>query len=288
MAKAKKEEIIEDDVKNEELEALEKEEIDASDAPQESDIDQEIDLTTAEKETETGEEIPAEVDAINTDTATAQEANKPVKKAGKKKTTKSVKPKKRSKKYIEIVGDFDKNKRYPLEEAVELVKKLSYSKFDGTISVDVRLSKLKSDESVRGTIRLPNGIEKKMNIAIADEDLIEKIKKGEIGFDILLATPQMMPKLAQVAKILGPRGLMPNPKDGTVVDDPDKARGEMAEMARYRADAQRNIHITIGKVSWESKKLVENIKVALKGLGKYKKDTVAISPTMGPGIKIEY
>jgi large subunit ribosomal protein L1 len=96
-----------------------------------------------------------------------------------------------------------------------------------------------------------------------------------------------MPKLAQVAKILGPRGLMPNPKDGTVVDDVEKAQRELSEMARYRADAQRNIHIAVGKVSWDGKKIVENVETVLKALAKYKKDTIVLSPTMGVGVRVE-
>ena len=200
---------------------------------------------------------------------------------------KAKKPKQRSKKYRTAVSDFAKNKKYLLEEAVEIVKRTSYSKFDGTITLDIRLGKLKSDESIRGTIKLPHGIDKKLRIAVASEDLIEEIKKGETDFDILLATPQEMPKVAQVAKILGPKGLMPNPKDGTVVEDPQKAQKELAEMARYRADAFRNVHITVGKVSWDSKKIVENIQAVLKALARFKKDTVAISATMGPGVKLE-
>lgn len=215
----------------------------------------------------------------------APKIEKPKKsKASKVKTKKS---KIRSKKYQTAISDFDKNNKYPLEEAVEIVKKTSYSKFDGTITLDIRLGKSKSDESIRGTVKLPHGIDKKLRIAIASEDLIEKIKKGEIDFDILLATPQEMPRLAQVAKILGPKGLMPNPKDGTVVEDPQKAKQEMAEMARYRADAFRNVHITVGKVSWDSKEIIENIQVVLKALIRFKKDTIAISATMGPGVKIE-
>lgn len=205
----------------------------------------------------------------------------------KQRLQKSTKSKKRSRKYLSVASGFDKMRKYSLEEAVELVKKTSYSKFDGTISLDINLSKSKADESIRGTLKLPYGVEKKEKIAVANDDLIEEVKKGKIDFDILLATPEMMPKLAQIAKILGPKGLMPNPKDGTVVDDPDKAQKQMSEMARYRADAQRNLHITVGKVSWDAKKIAENVKAVLKALTKYKKNTVTLSATMGIGVKID-
>ena len=287
MAKAKKDDIVEEDVKKEELEAASEDEIDTSDAPQESDIDQEIDLETAARETETEDRLPPEVAAINTDNETAQEANKAVKKQLKKRSSKPAKPKQRSKKYQTVIADIDKNKKYSFADAIELVKKTSYSKFDGSISLDIRLGKLKSDESIRGTVKLPHGIDKKLRIAVSSEELIEKIKKGEIDFDVILSTPQEMPKLAQVAKILGPKGLMPNPKDGTVVEDPEKAKKEMAEMARYRADAFRNVHVMVGKVSWESKKIEANVQAVLKALARFKKETIVLSPTMGPGVKVE-
>lgn len=288
MAKAKKDDIVDEDIKEEELEAASEDGIDIPDAPQESDTDQEIDIETAEKETETGDRLAPEVAAINTDNETAKGANKAVKKQTKKRAAKSAKAKKRSKKYQTAISDIDKNKKYPLADAIELVKKTSYSKFDGSISLDIRLGKLKSGESIRGTVKLPHGIDKKLKIVVSSEELIEKIKKGEVDFDVILSTPQEMPKLAQVAKILGPKGLMPNPKDGTVVEDPEKAKKEMAEMARYRADAFRNIHVMVGKVSWDSKKIEANVQAVLKALARFKKDTIALSPTMGPGVKVEY
>lgn len=226
-----------------------------------------------------------EVKAEDTEKQESEKEEEP--KKAKAKKVKVKKPKQRSKKYQTAVSDIDKNKKYPLTDAVELVKKTSYSKFDGSISLDIRLGKLKSDESIRGTVKLPHGIDKKLRIVVSSEELIEKIKKGEIDFDVILSTPQDMPKLAQVAKILGPKGLMPNPKDGTVVDDPEKAKKEMSEMARYRADAFRNVHVMVGKVSWDSKKIEENVQAILKALARFKKDTIVVSATMGPGVKVE-
>lgn len=229
----------------------------------------------------------AEENSVSGKTDSNNSVNVAKKSKRKQNLQKSAASKKRSKKYLDVASNFDKTKKYSLKEAVELVKKTSYSKFDGTISLDINLSKSKADESIRGALKLPYGIEKKEKVAVANDNLIEEVKKGKIDFDILLATPEMMPKLAQIAKILGPKGLMPNPKDGTVVDDPDRAQKQISEMARYRADAQRNLHITVGKVSWDAKKITENVKAVLKALTKYKKNTVALSATMGVGVKID-
>jgi len=289
---SKTEEVVEEDLKKEEIAAEKNAEI----VP----IENRGSTTESVGKTQTGEEIPAEVAAINEDNETAEEAEKlpdSSKKEEKetktaKKTTKARKPKtqkKRSKKYQETIEKVEKGKIYPLAEAIKLVKETSYSKFDGTVNLSIRVEKSKkADEAIRGTIKLPHGTGKKLEVAIATDELIEKIKKNEAKFDILLAAPAMMSKLAQVAKILGPKGKMPNPKDGTVVDDPQAALEDMGgNIAHYRADANRNIHISVGKVSWDEAKLEENITIALKSFARFKKDSVTLSATMGPGIKIE-
>jgi len=216
-------------------------------------------------------------------------------KAGKTKASKisikkaRKKPKSRSKNYIKTNEKIDKNKKYSLEDAVKLVKDLSYSKFDGTVSVDIKLERSKkSDDSIRGTIKLPHGTGKSLNVVIATEELVEKIKKGWTDFDILVASPEMMPKLAQVAKILGPKGKMPNPKDQTVSDNPEAAAEDLGgKVAKYRADSGKNIHLPVGKVSWDPSKLSENVAAVLKAISHLKKQSVTLSPTMGPGVKIE-
>jgi len=214
----------------------------------------------------------------------------PVAKSKSEKT--KVRPKKKkghSKAYLDKAGLIDTGKLYKLEEAIGLVKKVSYGKFDGTISLAIRIAKSKkTDEAIRGTIRLPHGTGKKIKVAVASEELIEEIKKGKTDFDLLVAAPEMMPHLAQVAKILGPKGKMPNPKDGTVVDDPKAHLEELGEkIVRFRADAHRNVHIPVGRVSWAEEKLLENIQAALKTLASEKKLSIALSPTMGPGVKVE-
>ncbi len=290
MAKAKPEEVIEEDVKNLEVTAEKEAEIDSEmNSDQETPIDQEVDVIDVEKETGTTEEMPAEVAAINADTETAKVANKKQKGTVKKskQTKKAAQAKVKSKKYQEIVKEFDKRKEYSVEDAIEQVKNHSYSKFDGTITLDIKLAKAKKgEEAIRGTIKVPNPTGKSQKVVIASEELIEQIKKGQTDFDILLTTPEMIPKLAQVAKILGPKGKMPNPKDGTVVADPAEAAKEIELTVRYRMDAGRNLHIAVGKVSHDSAKLVENTNAILKAIAHIKKESATFSPTMGPGVKI--
>jgi len=297
MAKTKKEEIVEKDLKTAEIKAEKEAELDKEmNSDQEEPTDQEIDEINTEKKTGTNEQLPSEVAAINEDTTTAKAATRGAEKVEEKKATKTKQSKQskktaqkkvKSKKYTEAIKDFDQRKLHQIEEAIEQVKKLSYSKFDGTITLDVKLAKAKKEEeSVRGTIKLPHPTGKTQKVKVASEDLIEQIKKGKTDFDILLTTPAMMPKLAVVAKILGPKGKMPNPKDGTVVENPEEAMKEIEQTVRYRMDAGRNLHIPIGKVSTKSSKLAENLSVVLKAITHLKKDSLTLSPTMGPGVKI--
>lgn len=246
----------------------------------------------AKKSKEKQEKVEEEIISTEEDVIAGEEGTKETKtppKKSKKPKTKLKKPNPRSKKYLETVGKFERNKKYTLGSAIKLVKELSYSKFDGTVDMAVRIEKnKKGDDSIRGTIKLPHGSGKKLKVEIASDEIIEKIKKGWTDFDTLVATPEMMPSLAQVAKILGPKGKMPNPKDGTVVDDPKSALEDLSgNVIGYRADIGRNIHIPVGKVSWDETKIIDNIRVVLKALAHLKKESVTLSPTMGPGIKIE-
>lgn len=281
MAKAKKQKVLKD-----EKESMISEEIDMVSNDQQSVDDQQQDLKLVESETDTGDVEPAEEAAVNTDNETAKEATKkPKKKSVKKVAKKSV----RSKAYMTKLEIVDKSKKYTVAEAVELVKKLSFSKFDGTVNLAIKLEKAKkAEDAIRGTIKLVHGTGKTQKVEVVTDELIEKMKKGAVDFDILVATPSMMPKLGQLAKVLGPKGKMPNPKDGTVVDDPKLVIEDLSKrIVRYRTDAGRNIHMPVGKVSWESTKLVENIEQVLKSLSRLKRESVTISPTMGPGVKID-
>lgn len=222
---------------------------------------------------------------------------------------------KRGKKYQEALKLIDQEKNYTLLEAVELVKKVAPAKFDETVELAVRLGvdPKKADQQVRGAVVLPYGTGKTKRVLVfakgekakeaeqagadyvGDEDLINKVSQGWFDFDVVVATPDMMGQVGKLGRILGPRGLMPNPKTGTVTFDVAKAIEEIkAGKIEYRVDKAGIIHVPVGKVSFESDKLVENVKTVVEALIKAKpaaaKGTylrsVALSSTMGPGIRV--
>ncbi len=225
--------------------------------------------------------------------------------------------KKFGKKYVEASKKVDKNKLYSVEEAIKLVKETSTTKFDSTVEVAIKLNidTKKSDQQIRGSLVLPNGTGKtKKTLVLAkgaqaeaaksagadyvgDVDLIDKIQKENwFDFDIIIATPEMMPALGKIGKLLGPKGLMPNPKTGTVTTTPEKVVEDVKKgMIEFRADTYGNVHSIIGKVSFEEKSLIENIQHLMNTIQKLKPSTVkgtyvtniSISTTMGPGIKID-
>lgn len=209
------------------------------------------------------------------------------KKAEKKK---KVKVKIRSKRYQEVMGMVDKKKLYPLTDAVSLVKQTSLTKFDGTVELHINLNPLSLGEKkdYRTSVSLPHGTGKEVRVAIADDAILAEIEAGKINFDILVAHPQMMPKLAKVARILGPRGLMPNPKTGTVSPDPDKRAKELTsgEVNIKTEPGNPIIHMGIGKVSFPDKDIADNVKAVLAAIGS-KVAKVSLSATMGPGVKVQ-
>lgn len=191
----------------------------------------------------------------------------------------------RSKKYVATRSQVDKTKIYDAFSAIELVKKLSYSSFDGTITVDAVVK----DVGALGKITLPFSTGKSVKVGIVDDALLVEIEAGNIDFDYLVTTPQFMPKLAKHARVLGPRGLMPNPKNGTVTGNPEqkKADLEKGELNIKTEKKRPVIHVTIGKVSQDTKELVENFKALMTFLtGKVMKS--AVSATMSPGVKIDF
>jgi large subunit ribosomal protein L1 len=223
---------------------------------------------------------------------------------------------KRGKKYVESRGKVDSLKRYDVAEAIQLALNSSYAKFDETIDVAVKLGvdPRHSDQMVRGTVILPNGLGKEVKVLVfakgekekealdagadfaGNDEIVEKIKGGWFGFDRVVATPDVMGTVGKIGKLLGPRGLMPNAKTGTVTFDIAKAVNELkAGKIDFRVEKAGIVHAPLGKVSFGVDKLVENFTSFLEKLirlkpvsskGVYLK-SIAISTTMGPGIKVD-
>ena len=192
------------------------------------------------------------------------------------------------KKYLAAHAMIDQDKVYSIDEGIEKVLETSITKFDPTVEVHARVNLT----GLRGTIVLTAGAPKEKRVAIADEknvdEIVAKAKSGKIDFDVLLATPAVMPKLAAAAKILGPKGIMPSPKSGTVVEDTKTAAEEIKSgKVEYKQDAQKNIHLAIAKASFGKEKIQENLMVFLKVLPKNKVQSLFLTTTMGPSVKIE-
>lgn len=205
--------------------------------------------------------------------------------AGKKVKEKVAKPKSHSKTYNQAAHKVDKDKHYTIDEAVKLLKEISNTKFVSTVEVHINTI----EKGIRGMITLPHGTGKKLRIAIADEAIIDQVKKGVIEFDILVAHPSMMSKIAQVAKVLGPKGLMPNPKTGTISDKPEEVVKKLeGGQMQYKTEADFPIiHLVIGKVDFADKQIVENFNALIKAIDPIKIKSVTLKSTMSPGIKIQ-
>ncbi len=210
--------------------------------------------------------------------------------AAAKKAKKQKKTRVRSKRYVEAASLVDKTKTYPLTDAVSLVKKTSLTKFDGSVELHMNLNpaSLGEKKDMRGSVSLPHGTGKQVRVLIADDTIIADVAEGKINFDILVAAPSMMPKLAKVARILGPKGLMPNPKTGTVTEDTAKRAKELSTgKVNFKTEPdQPIIHLIVGKVSFEDKKLEENVTAILDAVGRSKIAKATLTATMGPGVKI--
>jgi len=222
----------------------------------------------------------------------------------------------RGKKYTEAKGKVDRSKRYELEEAMKLLLETVCAKFDEGVDLAIRLGvdPKKPDQMVRGTVVLPHGTGKKVRVLVfakgqkekeaqdagadfvGSDEFIERISKGWVDFDKAIATPDMMGSVSKLGKILGPRGLMPNPKVGTVTFDLERAIKEIkAGKVEYRVEKAGIIHVPVGKVSFGYDRLLENIKTVLDVIQRAKPPTskgiyfksIGLSTTMGPGIKID-
>ncbi len=224
---------------------------------------------------------------------------------------------KKSKRFIESAGKVDKHKLYTKEEAVKLVKETATTKFDSSVEVAMHLNldTKKADQQLRGAIVLPKGTGKTKKVLViakgaaadaareagadyvGDTDYLDKIQKENwFDFDVMIATPDMMPALGKIGRILGPKGLMPNPKTGTVTLDTKKAVEEVKKgRVEYRTDSYGNVHALIGKASFSEEDLLENLKTFVNVIVKAKPSVVkgtyvkniSLSSTMGPGVKVD-
>jgi large subunit ribosomal protein L1 len=224
--------------------------------------------------------------------------------------------KERSKRYAESVKLVDENKSYGLRDAIGLMKQMKQPKFDATVELDFQLNvdSKKSDQMVRGTVVLPHGTGKKVKIAVfcrgehervvqeagADyvgaQDLIDKVGGGFMDFDFVIATPEMMKDLSKLGKVLGPRGLMPSPKTGTVTNDLKKAIDDVRKgKVEFRVDKQGGVHVMVGKISFDEGKIYDNAMTVINALNEAKPGTIkgkfvqsiSIASSMNPGLKLE-
>lgn len=223
---------------------------------------------------------------------------------------------KKSKRFNEAAGLIEKGKAYSIEEAIELVKKTSTVKFDAAIDVafNLGLNTKHADQQLRGALVLPNGTGKTKKVLVVTEgekaqeardagadvvggkEILEEIQKGWLDFEVMIATPDMMAQLGRLGRVLGPKGLMPNPKTGTVTMDIANAVKETkAGKVTYRTDKEGNVHLTFGRASFENDKLVENFNTIMDLIVKSKPSSakgvyiknIAISSTMGPSVKVQ-
>ena len=223
---------------------------------------------------------------------------------------------KKSKKMQDALKKVDTTKAYPVAEAVALAKEINFAKFDATVEVAYKLNvdPKKADQQIRGAVVLPNGTGKTQTVLVfakgekakeaeaagadfvGDDDMVAKIQGGWFDFDVVVATPDMMATVGKLGRVLGPKGLMPNPKTGTVTMDVTKAVEEVkAGKVTYRVDKAGNVHVPIGKVSFDDAKLVENFNTINETLvkakpsaakGQYMKN-ISVTTTFGPGIHVD-
>lgn len=193
-------------------------------------------------------------------------------------------PRRRSKQYLAAKKIIDSSKVYPIDKAIELLKKTALTHFDGTVEIHINTT----EKGLRGQVNLPHGTGREVKVAIADEALLAEVEKGKINFDILVSSPEMMPKLAKVAKILGPRGLMPNPKSGTISDNPERLATSMSKgQIQFKTEAEAPIiHMVLGKVNFPPKHLEENFQALIQAIEPQKIKSIFLKSTMSPSIKV--
>lgn len=228
------------------------------------------DVENADKTEKKAKKVERKEDDAKTEDKNEARKSKTVKKTGKKQA--SMKKK------------VDAKKEYPLKEAVALLRTLSYVKFDESVELHINLK----DKDVKGEITMPHGTGKQIKVAIADDALIADLENGTIDFDILIAHPSFMPKLVKYARVLGPKGLMPNPKNGTVSDAPEKAADKFkGGSLRYKAEPKFPLmHQIVGKMSFTDEQLVANIEALMKAIDSKKINGAFLSGSMTPSVRV--
>lgn len=269
-------------------EELEKQQLDATKARKEARLA--ADESKRAKRTEKKEAEQAPEAVIAAEAKSNEEA--PVEKKQKKEKFQTTKGPTRSKSYTEKAALVDTAKQYTLREALQLLPQLKRAKFDETVEIHLTTT----ETGITGSVTLPHGTGKQVRVAIARgsdqkeiEELVKKIESGTIDFDILVATPDAMPKLARVAKVLGPRGLMPNPKNGTVTPSPDEvAKKYEGGQINFKTEAKFPLlHVAVGKVSFEENKIQENVKTIMSAIDKKKIKNATLKSTMSPAIHLD-
>ena len=254
--------------------------------------DTQVNTTEAKQSPAEEKAESAKTDEVKAEEKQEEQTVKEAKK-DKKEYKKATVKRHKSTSYQKVAAVLDKSKTYKLTEALPLLEKMKRTKFDETVELHINTI----EKGISGSLTLPHGTGKTTKVVIANqtvdpqqvEELIKKIESGKIEFDILIATPDTMPKLAKVARILGPRGLMPNPKNGTVTPKPDDiAKRFEGGQFNFKTEAKFPIiHLTVGKLSFGDEKLSDNIKTAVKAVKSKNIKSMTLKSTMSPGIKIE-
>ena len=260
------EDIEEQEKKEKQIKKAEKKARIAADQPKKEEIN-----------TDTKEDSEAIVNEAQKEDKPQEKKEKQVKKAEKKAI--------HSLAYVSLSEKVDKSKTYSLSDALSLLEGLQRGKFDETVELHINTTA----SGISGSVTLPHGTGKKTKVAVVDDSLIAEIEKGKISFDILIAHPSFMPKLARVAKVLGPRGLMPNPKNGTISPTPEEvAKKYEGGQINFKTEAKSPIlHLSVGKMSFGAQKLSDNIQEMIKAVKKANIVNVTLKSTMSPGIKIK-
>lgn len=230
-----------------------------------------------------GVELKPEIEALLKDEAQPEE---------KKAKVKKIRAKIRSRRYQTLRGLVDRNKFYTLKDALKLLIKTATTKFDAAVDIHININPAILDKnklSLSGTVTLPHGTGKKRRIVIVDDTVLKNIENNKLDFDVLVTNPQYMPKLAKFARVLGPKGLMPNPKNGTITKTPEKRAKELegGEIAWKTEPDHPVIHQSIGKISFGEEKIKDNLTSFVKAVNSGKITKLTLCSSMGPGIKVD-